>query len=192
MRLPAPTVTCITQFAILAQVFVKKTDLPNAVIPVHGLFPDLPWIDRNALGSQYTPLSLNDSAVISSPPLTAGSPPSQLAANWRTQAIIITNGEAQRRILEGFSDYMQRNAIDDLTKSMTLMAIRMYPVRQPTRRRGTTKAFVVGITFPRCARRRTPCQPRGRPTQPTTATGPPSSRHRSTFRPCDHAVVTSL
>ena len=79
MRLPALTVTCITQFAILAQVFVKKTDLPNAVIPVHGLFPDLPWIDRNALGSQYTPLSLPDSAVISSPPahgriaaLTAG------------------------------------------------------------------------------------------------------------------------
>jgi hypothetical protein len=103
----------------MSQVFVAKSDFTQSVIPVHGMFPDLPWISRNALGASYTPLSLPDSAVVQSNQLVVGSPPAQLAANWRNNAALICNEEAERRILEVFPDYMQRNANQDVSHSMT-------------------------------------------------------------------------
>src|SRR6516162_1870851 len=98
------------------QVFVKKSDLAAnaAMILVFSHFDDLPWVDRNTFGSAYTPLSLPATAIVLAPASANLPGMYQLASNWRTNATAIANGESQRRILEVFSDYMQRNATNDL------------------------------------------------------------------------------
>jgi hypothetical protein len=104
------------------QVFVAKANLINAVVPVAGSYPDTPWpwVDRNVLGSSYTPLTLPGPGVISSLD-PGGFMTYQLVSDWRTSQISsIVNGEGQRRIFECFTDFMQRNANADINRSTTL------------------------------------------------------------------------
>jgi hypothetical protein len=108
----------------MAQVFVLKSDLAaNApTVQVHGSYPDLPWLDRNMMGTQYTPLTVPDKAVVPAtalPGMTLGFG-GQLASNWRTYPDTICNYEAMRRILEVFTEYMQRNATNDTNRSVLL------------------------------------------------------------------------
>jgi S-formylglutathione hydrolase FrmB len=107
------------------QVFVKKSDLSAAaaVIPVYAYFEDVPWVARNTFGDLFTPLSLpNTGITLAQQPIPGVPGPVvyQLASDWRSHAVFVTNGEAQRRILEVFSDYMQRNAMNDVNRSQAL------------------------------------------------------------------------
>jgi hypothetical protein len=100
------------------QVFVAKADLALPVVPVYGSYPDVPLIDRAFLGSLYTPLILAGSVIV--PKTVGGITTYNLASNWRSYATTLLNGEAQRRILEVFSEFMQRNANNDVNRSTLL------------------------------------------------------------------------
>jgi hypothetical protein len=111
------------------QVYILKTDLSQTIVPVYGIYPDIPSLDRNMMGTTLNVLTLPPEAVQSSLPALPTDPASgpistvifsQLASNWRTYTASIVRNEAQRRILESFSEFMQRNAANDLTKSITL------------------------------------------------------------------------
>jgi len=86
------------------QVFVRKADLSQQTVPVVAGLPDAPVIDRNAYGTDTTVISLPAGSVVNQ----SGAP--VLVANWRNNADMITREEAYRRIIESFSEFMQRNA----------------------------------------------------------------------------------
>lgn len=106
------------------QVYVLKSDLSSqaAVVMVQGSYPDQPQLDRNLLGTQFTVLTLPPTSVV--PYAVPGTSPallmSQLESGWRNNASMIVRNEAQRRILESFSEFMQRNATNDATQSLML------------------------------------------------------------------------
>jgi hypothetical protein len=106
------------------QVYVLISDLSLAIVPVYGVYPDIPMLDRNMMGTTLTVLSLPPEAVKAAPPYdpTVSTTVlfSQLASDWRTHTDWLVNNEAQRRILESFSEFMQRNATNDATRSITL------------------------------------------------------------------------
>jgi hypothetical protein len=99
------------------QVFVKKADLASTDIPVVAIFEDGPWQDRNLMGNACTVLALPPSAVVRVDGLM-GISRNQLDNNWRSNAAMILNMEAQRRILESFSEFMQRNATNALNDAL--------------------------------------------------------------------------
>jgi hypothetical protein len=90
----------------MSQVFVRKSDITLPVVPVAGHFPELPWVDRNTYGDQFTVLGLPATAIVASADVLKLP---VLASNWRTYADTIINKEAERRILEAFPQYMQNN-----------------------------------------------------------------------------------
>jgi hypothetical protein len=100
------------------QVYVARSQLTQDPVPVVASFDDLPWRDRNLMGSSFTVLSLPTTAVarIEDPVTKIAS--TVLASDWRSNASMIVNMEAQRRILESFSEFMQRNATNSTNDSL--------------------------------------------------------------------------
>jgi hypothetical protein len=95
------------------QLFVLKSDLstPPAETIIWGIHDDLPLLDRGLYGAQYTPLSLPGSVVQTDQ--TTLRP--YLKSDWRSNVATIANGESYRRIIECFTEFMQRNANSVIT-----------------------------------------------------------------------------
>jgi hypothetical protein len=90
------------------QVYLDRTELPKTQPWVITAFPEFPVLDRNLLGTTRAVISLPQSAVI----YDTNTRRSKLTTSWRTDnATQIVNDEGQRRIIESFSEYMQRNAL---------------------------------------------------------------------------------
>jgi len=111
----------------MPQVFVNKADLTNDPIFVVASFDtELPLVPRGQMGSGCTVLTLPATAITQVPdprmPGTVGGliphNVSVLRSDWRTNIDEITNGEAYRRIIEGFTEFMQRNATNDNISSL--------------------------------------------------------------------------
>lgn len=101
------------------QVFVKKADLAADPVPVVAYHEDAPSKSRNEYGDECTVLALPNGAVVMlSDPDPTIAPPVRLKSDWRNNAVIICNGEAYRRILESFSEFMQRNATQSTSDSI--------------------------------------------------------------------------
>ena len=90
------------------QVFVWRSDLTLALVPVLATYPEFPIIPRDAHGADAAVLSLPSKAIESHP----DDPTSNLVGDWRIIHIVqVVNDEARRRIDELFTEYMQRNAL---------------------------------------------------------------------------------
>jgi hypothetical protein len=90
------------------QVFVKRNNLSLATqAPVIAVYPDDPVVDRAAHGTDVAVLSLPFNAYYNDSTTHF----IYLVDNWRSNAAQIVNNEAQRRIFESFSDFMQRDAL---------------------------------------------------------------------------------
>jgi hypothetical protein len=100
------------------QVFVNKSNLTLDPVPVVASFDDLPWRDRTLMGSGCTVLSLPTTAVTKVEDTVTKIATTVLATDWRSHADTICNMEAQRRILESFSEFMQRNATNALNDAL--------------------------------------------------------------------------
>jgi len=98
------------------QFFVKRSDLSLPKVPILGSSGDFPLLDRNTYGTDVTVLTLPNNAMT----YDADTHQYYLASNWRTNAQMICNGEAYRRIIESFTEFMQRNATNDATQSVML------------------------------------------------------------------------
>ena len=86
------------------QVFVLRTDLSSTNPPVIASYPDLPVLDRSTHGPGAAVLSLPQTAMQTDPQTRVVT----LISTWRTANVNqIVNDEAQRRIEESYTVYMQ-------------------------------------------------------------------------------------
>jgi hypothetical protein len=97
------------------QVFVFRSDLSDTNPPVLAAFPDQPVFDRAYAGTDVALLSLPQNAM----QVDQQSRQTTLVSTWRTDNVDqIVNDEAYRRIWESFSDFMQRNAINQTQRAI--------------------------------------------------------------------------
>jgi len=100
------------------QVFVARADLSLSTgIKIISSYPDVPTINRDQHGTDAAVLSLPNEATTFNPDQRQ----QVLIDNWRTYASQIVNGESQRRILESFSEFMQRNALARVQRDITTL-----------------------------------------------------------------------
>jgi hypothetical protein len=100
------------------QVIVRRADLGEQQPNVLAFFPDSTDIrSTQSYGDGITIMTVPDNAVLPAPPGLPGG--HVLAANWRSFPNVVVNAEANRRVQISFPDYMQRNANQDQTKSIT-------------------------------------------------------------------------
>lgn len=103
------------------QVFVQKAKLTDDPVPVVAHYEDSPVVPRNRMGDTCTVLAVPADAIqhnMLRPDDPEVRPAAQLKSDWRSHADVICNGEAQRRILESFSEFMQRNATSSTSDSI--------------------------------------------------------------------------
>jgi hypothetical protein len=97
------------------QFFVMIADLTDTGltnVPIQASYADIPVIDRNFYGSEQTVLTLDGTMRL----LDANGKNPYLDPTWRTNPTEINlciNGEAERRIVESFTEFMQRNALQE-------------------------------------------------------------------------------
>jgi hypothetical protein len=99
------------------QVFVLRTDLSLTNPPVVASYPELPILDRNYHGSDIALLSLPQQAISLDPDRRQV----LLISTWRTDfSAQVVNDEAQRRINESFTQFMQLNALAQVQNATNL------------------------------------------------------------------------
>jgi hypothetical protein len=97
------------------QVFVYRSDLSETNPQVLAAFPDDPVFDRSYLGTDVAVLSLPQNAM----QVDSQSRMTTLVSTWRTDNVNqIVNDEAYRRIDESFTDFMQRNALNQTQRAI--------------------------------------------------------------------------
>jgi hypothetical protein len=122
------------------QVFVKRADLTAATppdpVPVIATYEDAPAIPysthdpSNSTPSAVTVLYLTADLIIhysylppGMPANVTGIPSLGLISTWRDHADIIVNGEANRRIVDVFPEYKQRNSTSTYQQAQTAYGI---------------------------------------------------------------------
>lgn len=91
------------------QIFVLRTELSNTNPLVTATYDDSPVMDRAMLGTQYALLQMDPTAVQGD----VSTRLKTLVGDWRTKFVsAVVNNEAQRRIYESFSQFMQNNALE--------------------------------------------------------------------------------
>jgi hypothetical protein len=97
------------------QVVVRRADLGEQQPVVLAHYPDGTNIRSTApYGDGVTTMTVPDTAIEKIEHVG-----NRLAANWRSFANVVVNAEANRRVQISFPDYMQRNANQDLSNSIT-------------------------------------------------------------------------